>query len=165
MNRVIEMVPWWRRLPGVVALSVALGVAGCDTAELLEVDLPGNVTAEDIEDPSLAGTMRVSAIGDFEWAWDEYVDFAAKHSDEYIQSSGNFTGRRLQIRDIPANEPRYQDNIFGRLHRARVMLESHFDRLQTFADADVLNRTQYLAEMRTYGAFIYVVFGEGFGGT
>ena len=165
MNRLIEMVPWSRRLCGIVALSVALGVAGCDTAELLEVDLPGNVTADDIENPSLAGTMRVSAIGDFEWAWDEYVDFAAKHSDEYIQSSGNFTGRRLQIRDIPANEPRYQDNIFGRLHRARVMLESHFDRLQTFADGDVLNRTQYLAEMRTYGAFIYVVFGEGFCGT
>jgi len=35
MNRVIVMVPWWRRLPGVVALSVALGVAGCDNAELL----------------------------------------------------------------------------------------------------------------------------------
>ena len=71
MNRLIEMVPWSRRLCGIVALSVALGVAGCDTAELLEVDLPGNVTADDIENPSLAGTMRVSAIGDFEWARDE----------------------------------------------------------------------------------------------
>ena len=165
MNRVIEMVPWSRRVRGLVALSVALGLGGCDTTELLEVDLPGNVTATDIENPSLAATMRVSAIGDFEWAWDEYVDFAAKHSDEYIQSSGNFTGRRLQLRDIPANLPRYQDNIFGRLHRARVMLESNFDRLQSFSDADVQNRTQYLAEMRTYGGFIYVVFGEGFCGT
>jgi hypothetical protein len=165
MNRVIEMVPWSRRVRGLVALSVALGLGGCDTAELLEVDLPGNVTASDIEDPGLAATMRVSAIGDFEWAWDEYVDFAAKHSDEYIQSSGNFTGRRLQLRDIPANLPRYQVNVFGRLHRARVMLESNFDRLQTFSDADVPNRTQYLAEMRAYGGFIYVVFGEGFCGT
>lgn len=165
MNREMEMVPWPRRIRGLLALMLALGLGGCDTAELLEVDLPGNVTAEDIEDASLASTMRVSAIGDFEWAWDEYVDFAAKHSDEYIQSSGNFTGRRLQIRDIPANLPQYQTNIFGRLHRARVMLESNFDRLQTFSDGDVVNRTQYLAEMRTYGAFIYVVFGEGFCGT
>ena len=45
------------------------------------------------------------------------------------------------------------------------MLESNFDRLQTFSDADVQNRSQYLAEMRTYGGFIYVVFGEGFCGT
>ena len=120
MNSVIQVVLASRRVCALVALSVTLGLTGCDTAELLNVDLPGNVTADDIEEASLAGTMRVSAIGDFEWAWDEYVDFAAGHSDEYIQSSGNFTGRRLQLRDIPADLPQYQSNIFGRLHRARL---------------------------------------------
>ena len=88
----------WRRG---AALLLVLLFSACDTAELLDVDLPGNVTAEDIEDPALAGTMRVSAIGDFEWAWDNYVDFAARHSDEYIHSSGNFTARRQMLRDIP----------------------------------------------------------------
>lgn len=143
---------------------LALFLGGCDTADLLEVDLPGNVTAEDVEDPSLAGTMRVSAIGDFEWAWDDYVDFAAGHSDEYMQSSGNFTGRRLQLRDIPPDLPAYQ-GTYGALHRARVMLESHFDRLEGFSDAEVPNRREYQAEMRTYAGFLYVVFGEGFCGT
>ncbi len=164
-DETMRAAPRFRRTCCLAALAAASLQGGCDTAELLEVNLPGNVTAEDIENPSLAATMRVSAIGDFEWAWDEYVDFAAKHSDEYIQSSGNFTGRRLQIRDIPGNLPQYQDNIFGRLHRARVMLETNFDRLRNFSDADVPNRAQYLAEMRTYGAFVYVVFGEGFCGT
>jgi hypothetical protein len=152
----------WRRA---AALSLVLLFSACDTAELLDVDLPGNVTAEDIEDPALAGTMRVSAIGDFEWAWDSYVNFAARHSDEYIHSSGNFTGRRQMLRDIPPDLGAYQDGIFGRFHRARVMLESNFERLQGFTVEQVPARAQYLAEMRTYGGFIYVAFGEGFCGT
>lgn len=147
-----------------VVVSLAIGLSGCDTANLLSVDLPGNVTAEDVEAPSLAGTMRVSAIGDFEWAWDDYVDFAAGHSDEYMQSSGNFTGRRLQLRDIPPDLPSYQ-STFGALHRARVMLESHFDRLAGFSDSDVPRRLEWQAEMRTYAGFLYVIFGEGFCGT
>lgn len=165
MNSVIKTVLGSRRVSTLVALSLAFGLVGCDTGELLQVDLPGNVTAGDIENPFLAATVRVSAIGDFEWAWDEYVDFAAGHSDEYVQSSGNFTGRRLQLRDIPGDLPQYQDNIFGRLHRARFMLEEHFSRLATFSDSEVPNRIQYQAEMRTYGGFIYVAFGEGFCGT
>ena len=82
MNRVMEMVLASRRACVLVALSATLGLVACDLQKLLEVDLPGNVTADDIENPDLAGTMRVSAIGDFEWAWDEYVDFAAGHSEE-----------------------------------------------------------------------------------
>jgi hypothetical protein len=152
----------WRRG---AALSLVLLLSACDTAELLDVDLPGNVTADDIEQPGLAGTMRVSAIGDFEWAWDSYVNFAARHSDEYIHSSGNFTGRRQMLRDIPADLGAYQDGIFGRFHRARVMLESNFERLQRFTEEQVPAKGQYLAEMRTYGGFIYVAFGEGFCGT
>ena len=157
---------WTRRAWRVVAaLSLVLLFSACDTAELLDVDLPGNVTADDIESPALAGTMRVSAIGDFEWAWDSYVNFAARHSDEYIHSSGNFTGRRQMLRDIPPDLGAYQDGIFGRFHRARFMLESNFERLQRFTEQEVPAKAQYAAEMRTYGGFIYVAFGEGFCGT
>jgi hypothetical protein len=150
---------------GLAVLPLVFMILACDTTELLDVDLPGNVTAEDIEQPGLAGTMRVSAIGDFEWAWDTYVDFAARHSDEYIHSSGNFTARRQMLRDIPPELGAYQSGIFGALHRARVMLESNFTRLQGFTVEQVPQKAQYLAEMRTYGGFIYVVFGEGFCGT
>jgi starch-binding outer membrane protein, SusD/RagB family len=138
---------------------------GCDVSEILKVELPGNVTADDVELPSLAPTLRVSAIGDFEWAWDSYVNFAARHSDEYMHSSGNFTARRQMLRDIPPELGAYQNNIFGRFHRARFMLESNYTRLQGFTDTEVPNRAIYLAEMRAYGGFIYVAFGEGFCGT
>ena len=165
MNSVIERVQGLRRVGILAALPLAVGLVACDTAELLQVELPGNVTADDIESPALATTMRVSAIGDFEWAWDSYVNFAARHSDEYHHSSGNFTGRRQMLRDIPPDLGAYQNNIFGRWHRARYMLESNFERLQAFTDADVADRLEYMAEMRAYGGFVYVAFGEGFCGT
>jgi starch-binding outer membrane protein, SusD/RagB family len=146
-------------------LLVAYGVPACDTKGLLEVDLPGNVTAEDVESPSLATTMRNASIGDFEWAWDTYVNYAARHSDEYIHSSGNFTARRQLLRDIPGDLGAYQTTVFGRWHTARMMLERNYERLMGFTDAQVPNRARYLAEMRTYGGFVYVAFGEGFCGT
>ena len=77
MNRVMEMALASRRACVLVALSAARGLAGCDTAGLLPVDLPGDVTAENVENPDLANTSRVSAIGDFAWVWGVYVDFAA----------------------------------------------------------------------------------------
>jgi len=144
---------------------IAAVLSGCDTSGLLEVDLPGNVTADDVESPSLANTMRAAAIGDFEWAWDSYVNYAARHSDEYIHSSGNFTARRQLLRDIPGDLGAYQSNIFGRWHTARMMLERNYVRLQGFTDQEVPNRGRYLAEMRTYGGFVYIAFGEGFCGT
>ena len=165
MNSVMKKVRRLQPARVLAQLLLALGLVACDTTELLQVELPGNVTADDIESPVLAPTMRVSAIGDFEWAWDSYVDFAAGHSDEYIHSSGNFTGRRQMLRDIPPELGAYQNGVFGALHRARYMLETNFTRLQGFTDADVPDRMEYMAEMRTYGGFVYVVFGEGFCGT
>lgn len=153
------------RATTLAVLFSVLTLGGCEVSELLEVDLPGNVTAEDIESAELASTMRVSAIGDFEWAWDNYVDYAAGHSDEYMHSSGNFTGRRQMLRDIPPELGSYQNGVFGAWHRARYMLESNFTRLQEFSDEEVPNRQEYMAEMRTYGGFVYIAFGEGFCGT
>lgn len=150
---------------GAALVAAPLMLAACEVSDLLEVELPGNVTADDIELPELASTVRVSAIGDFEWAWDSYVNFAARHSDEYIHSSGNFTGRRQLLRDIPPDLGAYQNNIFGRWHRARYMLESNFTRLQSFSDEEVPSRSEYMAEMLTYSGFVYIAFGEGFCGT
>ena len=98
MSSVIERVPRSRRVRSFVALSLALGLGGCDTAELLQVDLPGNVTADDIENPDLANTVRVSAIGDFEWAWDNY----AREAD----------GGKPAVLRLPLRSPRAAELLF-----------------------------------------------------
>ncbi|MDZ7779991.1 MAG: RagB/SusD family nutrient uptake outer membrane protein [Gemmatimonadota bacterium] len=166
---------WITRLLGSRLLPLALLTllsSACDTEGLLDVDLPGNVEADDVEAPAMATVMRNSAIGDFECVWDSYVTQSALHSDEYLPASGNITAQRSMLRQITPDFTAYAQGscagwtgIFTPMHTARFMLESHYDRLQGFTDEEVPERQQYMAEMRAYAGFTYVAFGEGYCGT
>lgn len=168
---------WISRSGGLAAWPLILLtflLSACDTTELLKVELPGNVSADDVETPGMATVMRNSAIGDFECVWDSYVTLSALHSDEYLAASGNIQRQRSMLRQITSDFAPYASGdcssgnalgIFTPMHTARFQLESHFDRLEGFAPADVPDRTQYMAEMRAYGGFTYVALGEGFCGT
>jgi hypothetical protein len=174
MNTITTRIGRRRKLAALPLILLTLQLSACDTAGLLEVDLPGNVAAGDVEEVGLATIMRNSAIGDFECVWDAYVTLSALHSDEYLAASGNIQRQRSMLRQITADFQPYATGscssgnslgIFTPMHTARVMTENHFDRLSEFSDAEVPERVQYMAEMRAYGGYTYVAFGEGFCGT
>ncbi|MEX2466005.1 MAG: hypothetical protein WD995_03800, partial [Gemmatimonadota bacterium] len=75
--------PYARTMLGAV-LAVTAALGACDTESLLEVDLPGRVSEDALNDPRLAGTLVNSVIADVECSWDNYVAAAAHHSDEWI---------------------------------------------------------------------------------
>ena len=145
------------------------GFVACDTDELLEVDLPGIVPEEALDDPLLAATLVASVISDTECAWDNYVAAAANHSDEYIESSGNLTMRNWGLRWIPANDPNYSQGtcegwgygLYTPLHTARFQAEDIYARLGTFG-ADVTNVGGLQATVRAYGGYSLMALGEGF---
>ena len=153
-------------------LALVLTVGACDTDALLEVDLPGRVSEGALNDPRLAETLVNSVIADVECAWDNYVAAAAHHSDEWIASSGNSTMARWGLRDIP---PTFQSmatggcgasyGLFTPLHGARFQAESNYDLISAFDDAEVPQKTEFLAKIRAYGAWPLVAFSEGFCGT
>lgn len=165
--------PWRKRLgrvPALIALTAAL--SGCSIDDLLEVDLPGRVAEDALDDPRLAETLANSVIADVECAWDNYVAAAAHHSDEWIASSGNSTMARWGLRDISPSFQAYATGgcgasygLFTPLHGARFQAESNYERVSSFADADVPNRTELLARIRAYGAWPLIAFSEGFCGT
>lgn len=162
-----------RRKDARIALTIfalTAGLAACDS--LLEVDLPGRVSEEALNDPRLAGTLVNSVIADVECAWDNYVAAAAHHSDEWIASSGNSTMARWGLRDISPTFAAYATGgcgtsygLFTPLHGARVQAESNFERISGYTDAEVPNKTEYLARIRAYGAWPLIAFSEGFCGT
>lgn len=159
-----------RGMSACVAFMLTLGA--CDTDELLEVDLPGQVEEGSLDDPRLAPTLAASVIADVECAWDNYVAAGAHHSDEWIASSGNSNMARWGLRDIPPTFQSYATGgcgaaygIFTPLHGARVQAESNFDRISGFDDADVPNKLQHLANIRAYGAWTLIAFSEGVCGT
>ena len=95
---------------GLAAIALTAGLAACDIDSLLEVDIPGRVAAEQLDDPRLAETLMLSVVADVECSWDNYVAAAAHHSDEWIASSGNSTMARWGLRDIP---PTFQSMATG----------------------------------------------------
>ena len=52
----------------VVAIVAGICLTGCDTEKILEVEFPGQIPTEQINDPSLAAVLVRSVIGDFECA-------------------------------------------------------------------------------------------------
>ncbi|MGH7540513.1 MAG: RagB/SusD family nutrient uptake outer membrane protein [Gemmatimonadota bacterium] len=154
---------------GVLALTVVMAaVAGCDS--LLEVDLPGQVPEGVLDDPGLAVTLVNGVIADFECAYNNYTFGSSAHSDEYIPSSGNLVQRTWSTRNISSSFANYvsgtcSGNGFGlwtTLHTARFQAEDAFERLSSFPDSEVEDKTAKLATVSAYAGYAYTLFGEGF---
>src|SRR5690606_7481491 len=154
-----------------LALALLLGpaLAACDLSDLLEVDQPGTVPAEALDDPALAPVLAASVVADFECAWSNYVAATALISDQFIQASGNLNQRNWGTRRITADNASYAQQgcasaygIYTTLHTARFQAEDAFRRISAFPDAAVPNKTRLLATARVYGAYALVALGEGF---
>lgn len=156
------------RLTG--ALAMTLGLAAC--SNLLDVQFPGQIPTDRIGDPTLAAVLTRSAIGDFECAYSNYMSGSSVHSDEYETSNSNVPLANWGERTITPDENDYAigtcEGNFGMyltLHTARFQAEDVFNKLSAWTDAQVApvgNRTSFMAQVKTYGAYTYLLFGEGF---
>lgn len=151
-----------------VLMTMALwgGLTACE--DILDVDLPGNVTEDDLNDPSLSEILVNSVIADFECAYNNYTFGSSAHSDEMWQSSGNLTERNWGQRKITADFDNYVSGTCGgggyglwtTMHTARFQADDIFDRISGFDD--VADKESMLATVRTYGGFMYTYLAEGF---
>ncbi|MGH7554135.1 MAG: RagB/SusD family nutrient uptake outer membrane protein [Longimicrobiales bacterium] len=151
------------------ALILTFAATACDTDSLLEVDIPGRVPDEVLDDPALARTLVNSVIADLECAWTDYTGGAAVMSDEYIAASGNLLNKQWASRQISSSN---NDHAFGAcagsygsftpLHTARFQAEDVFNRLEVFGDQAVPQRVLFQATVRAYGAYAILALGEGF---
>ena len=153
------------------ALMAALllgGTVGCEN--LLEVELPGKVPAEMLNDPALATTLVNSVISDFECAYNNYTFGTAVHSDQMWHSSGNLVMRSWGQRRIFPDLPNYVTGtcagagygLWVTLHTARVQAEANFERISGFADDAVKDKVGKLATVALYAGYTYTLLGEGF---
>ena len=151
-------------LVGVLSLLFAVG--GCDG--ILDVDVPGRVSADDLNNAALAETLVESVIGDFECAWNDYSGGASHHSDEYIPASGNITGRNWGARKITDSDGSGQGQcgglwgIYLGLHTARFQAEDVYTKLAEFDVADVPQKVEWQGVVRAYGGYTLMALGETF---
>lgn len=146
----------------------AVLLAGCDS--LLDVELPGRVPEDSLQNPELADAMVSGAVADFECAYNNYTFGSAAHSDEFIPASGNLVQRNWSSRRITASFDNYvngacEENGFGlwtTLQTARFQADDVFSRLEGFSDGEVADRTRKMALMSAYAGYAYTFFGETF---
>ncbi len=157
-------------LGGLFILTLFLALAACDS--LLEVQIPGQVEEGELNDPSLATTMVVSAVGEFECAFSSYVATTAVLTEEFIVSTfflnANIWGWRgdVEIRGTAGSCPNSRSasglGYYTPLQTARFLADDGAERIRGFADADVPNRAEKLAELSAYAGYAYTLLGEGF---
>ncbi|HET9512648.1 MAG TPA: RagB/SusD family nutrient uptake outer membrane protein [Gemmatimonadales bacterium] len=146
----------------------ALALNAC--SDVLDVEYPGRIPTEQLNDPTLAAVLAGSVLGDFECAYSNYTGGSAVHSDEYETSNSNVPGNLWGERGITAGEDSYVTDaceggyfsIQRPLHTARFQSEQVFTKLSNWTDEQVTNRALLMAQVRTYGAYSYLLMGETF---
>lgn len=158
------------RTGAVAALLLVFATAGCEG--LLDVELPGEVTEENLQDPAQASILANSVVAQVECSWDNYVAATSHHSDEWIPASGNSTMRRWGLRRISSTFSSYAAGgcggsygLFTPMHIALRMADRNSERIRSFPDDSVANRQQLLTQIQAYSGWPLVAFAEGFCGT
>ena len=151
-----------------VGLATMLAIASSACEDLLQVDLPTKVAAENLDNPSVAEVLVNSAIGEFECAFSQYVAASGQLTDELRHSSGwlvmtEWDHRKIgQDRDVRECNTNFGYGVFTPMQKARFSAESSRARLEGWDDADVSERTEKIATVAAYGAFSRAILGEAF---
>jgi hypothetical protein len=139
---------------------------------VIDVELPGRVREEALDNPALAGTLVASAQADFECAFSEFVHTTGLWSNELLNSSGgaevNGWGARLSTYEsgtgtcLTASQTRGAFATYLPLQIARRQAEDALTRLDKFTDAQVANRTLLLATAAAYSGYAHTLLGEAY---
>ncbi len=151
-----------------VGLVLVLAAANTACEDLLQVDLPTKVAAENLDNPSVAEVLVNSAIGEFECAFSQYVAASGQLTDELRHSSGwlvmtEWDHRKIgQDRDVALCNGNFGYGVFTPMQKARVSAESSRARIEEWGDGDVSGRSEKIATVAAYGAFSRAILGEAF---
>ncbi|MEO8334494.1 MAG: RagB/SusD family nutrient uptake outer membrane protein [bacterium] len=139
---------------------------------VLDVSLPGNVSADALDAPSLAPTLVDGTQADFECAFTQYVESTALWSNEVLNSSGGaevvgwsarFTFPEAGNSTCPTlTSNRGQFTPYLPLQIARSQAEFALKKLNAFTDVQVTGRSLLIARAALYAGFSYVMLSEGY---
>ena len=152
----------WKTLLLALAL---LGPAAC--SDLLEVELPGQVRADDLNTPRLADVLARSVQGDFDCALSTYVWAGGLWANDLYQTNNFSRGRLTQLRSdevLNFNQQECDGGTFPPIYLpfqiARVQGEQAVELITGFAPDAVENRDFLLGKAHAYTGYAYEILGE-----
>ena len=151
----------------VAALLLALTLGAC--GDLLEVDLPGAVTADALNDPQLAETLVRTVIGDFECGLTDHW-WAGQWMEEWLNSSNGrpsaLIGSRAILAEVYADPCDSGTGPIWTIWQVPIQdaalaieLIEGFDQVEVATDKDLL-----IATARLYEGYSIQLLGESFCG-
>ncbi len=143
-------------LPAVL-LAGALGA--CES--VLDVQNPGAVADEQLNDTLNAKLLAPTVVSDFQRAYDDLARASAWFTDELV-SGHNFVGFREWDGRLVKEERTELREIYTTLHQARFSADSLVGRYRAVYPNPTPAQTLDMARMRAYGGYTYVLFGEFF---
>lgn len=150
--------------PRVLALgALAVGLAGCDTDSLLEVEDPEFATPETLTGTSAIPTIFAGAVGDFQVSYsgasgDALLSSVASFTDEFYSSDTFTTRTAMDQRDLfPSAQGNVSDGTFAGLQRARRALKDAAEAVAGIAASDAR-----IPELRALEGYTYVALAENF---
>lgn len=158
------------RKPWLAAAVLLLSpLAACDVEELLEVDAPGQIPAERLEDPRYAGLLVNGAVADFECAIGAFILVGGIIGDELADAqlgsaawwydrrdAATQTGGAYGVNACDANQT---PGVYRPVSTARWAADNALRNLEGWTDAQVPDRTSLIATAATYSGFSYAMLG------
>lgn len=155
----------WAALTLVPLVCVAL--AACEG--LLDVDLPGDVTADALNDPQLAETLVRSVQGDFECGYVDYMRFPGQWFEEFQNTSQSrpdaLSGLRSALISVYADPCASGTGpIWLTVQLPRQQARRTIELIESFDATAVPGRDFLIAKSRMYEGFSIQLLGEQFCG-
>jgi len=157
-----------RKLTRLLAAPLAvLALAACES--LLEVDIPGSVTADALNDPQLALTLVNSVQGDFECGFVDYMRFPGQWFEEFQNASQS---RPDALAGLRSNQVYvYADPcdsgtgpLWGPMQLPRQQAKRAIELITGFDSLDVPDWRFYVAKSRLYEGYSIQLLAEQFCG-
>lgn len=147
---------------GAVVAMTALGLAGCQVDDLVEVNTPDIVQPESVSSASALPAVLAAAIGEFNVAYqgssgtEGQILYSGLLGDEIKLSDTFETRRQIDRRSILIDNSN-NDAVYRQLHRARTFAENAVDNY-----ARLSPNVTGQAEAMNLAGFAYVFFGENY---
>ena len=145
-------------------------LAGCES--LLQVELPGNVLEEDLNDPGLAEKLTLGVQSDFDCGFSAWMMIGNLWTSTLDQAStltthGNIQGRRQAVSqygeaNCAVDGSPLPFGFWGPLQIARVQANKAIELIEGFDDADVDNKPYLYGKAHAYAGYSILLLTETF---
>jgi hypothetical protein len=156
------------RAPSLAFCTAALAACGAFD-DLLEVEAPGQIVSETLNQPRYARLLVESVVADFECAFGGYIVAAGTFGEELGEMTNNAPYWLVERREVGVDggalavttcEGATLPGILKPLQIARFQGDDVAKKLEVWTDAEVANRQSLLATAYAYAGYAALLLGE-----